>query len=68
MAVEMSPRQWFGTFLMCAAIALIIVGQIACRIANPDASETRLFLDYWWLWTSAFLIAFIGIWLTGERT
>jgi hypothetical protein len=68
MSIEMSPRQWFGTFLMCAAIALIIVGQIACRIANPDASETRLFLDYWWLWASAFLLALVGISITQEKT
>lgn len=63
----MSARQWFGAFLVGVAIAILTVGQIAVRLGNIDASETRLFIDYWWLWLSAFITAFLGIWLTGER-
>jgi drug/metabolite transporter (DMT)-like permease len=68
MSVEMTPRQWIGAFLIGLAAAVIVVGQFTVRMHDVDASETRLVVDYWWLWLSAFVIASIGIWLTGERT
>lgn len=63
----MSARQWLGAFLVGVAIAIVIVGQIAVRLGNIDASETRLLINYWWLWLSAFISAALGIWLTEER-
>lgn len=57
----MNTRQWIGAFLFGVGIAIVVIGQIATRIANPDMSETRLFITYWWLWVCAFTAAFVGI-------
>ncbi len=63
----MTGLQWFGTFLFGLAIAIVVVGQIAVRIGNMDDSETRLFINYWWLWLTAWLTALLGMWLMKER-
>jgi uncharacterized membrane protein len=63
----MTPRQWIGAFLLGLAAAAVVIGQFIVRVHDVDASETRLFVDYWWLWASAFVVAFVGLWMTGER-
>lgn len=58
---QMNAKQWIGAALFSISIAIFVVGQIATRIVNPDLTETRLFINYWWIWLCAFVVAFIGM-------
>lgn len=63
----MTPRQWVGAWLFGLSMATFIIGQIAVRMHDVDASETRLVITYWWLWLIVFILAFIGIAMMGEQ-
>lgn len=52
--------RWLAYLCMAVAIALMVIGQLAIRIANPDMSETRLFIAYWWYWLICVAFAFGG--------
>ena len=58
--------RWFAYLLLAIGCALAIIGQIAIRIANPDMSETRLFVNFWWYWLITLTVCFLGLALSSK--
>lgn len=55
------PRwnQWIGGGLM---LVVIVVGFIV-KFSNPDMTQTRLTITYWWLWLVLLGVMAFGMWL-----
>ncbi len=57
-----------------AGFTLVVVGSLAIFLVNivsrayePDASETRLFLDYWEWYIGSMAVALFGLWVTAKE-
>lgn len=50
-------------------LALILIGFVALlmiRFTNPDMTETRLFMEYWYAWITIIAVMFGGASLTNR--
>lgn len=51
--------------LVLSIIALIGGISVATvRLMNPDMTETRLFLEFWWLWTAILAVGALAFFIT----
>lgn len=57
-------KQKTGYALIIAAIGATIY----VRLSHPDMTETRLFIDFWYVWLAVVAVVFAGIWLLGRKT
>lgn len=55
-------KRLVGALFICAAFIIIIT----VRMNNPDATETRLFLDHWPKFFAAIALGILGAMLTKE--
>lgn len=51
--------RWVGG----ALLVVVIIVMMGVRLANPDMTETRLLLTYWWLWLIIIAVMLLTLWL-----
>lgn len=52
-------RQTVGIALIVIAIFI----QVMTRLLNIDVTETRLLIDFWWVWLIGVILTLIGAWM-----
>ena len=53
-------RETLGTLIILVAVGLILRYAIFARFENPDATEMRLFLNYWPQYIAIIVLLFLG--------
>ena len=57
----MKTKEKIGFVIVCAIIAGFAIAATVVRFANPELTETQLFLRFWPLWLSMLAACFGGI-------
>jgi hypothetical protein len=63
----MKFHEWAGAFLVGISAAIIVFGGLVVRLTHIDMTQTRLLVEFWWLWSLGIFFAVSGLVLLKER-